>query len=601
MIPRLVAGGAVGVVLSVTSAAVAFANLQSSWRVASAILGVVIVAVPVGVGLYLWRQDPANRMGRLLVLMGFAWFFVTLTASADPLLYSTGRVAVWLVEPALIYVTLAYPSGHLTQRSRRIIATAAWVIVLVGFLPTTLLEKHFPTQSIWGTCTTDCPRNVFAVNGGIDNPAASTALPMALEVVVIALFASVVAATWQRLRRGSPLMRRTLVPVLATLLLRYAAYVLYLLLRRGGVSPDVLIPVGFVIALALPVSALGFLVGQLSWRMHTARALENLTMELHDSDPSDATLRRLLAEAVKDPTLELCYAGDADVPWRDGSGRPVRLPDADAGRCVVELPDAHHLSAAIVLDGAFRDQTQFVRAVGACAFAALDRRRLTSALQSSVDDLAASRARLVSAGDSERRRIQRDLHDGLQQRLVMLRIGLGLAAESADGPGSGTGPTFAELGTEVEAIIDELRMVTRTIYPSLLTDAGVAEALNAAALRAPLPVSVSAESVARYPVEVESAVYFCCLEALQNALKHATGAQQVSIRIRDDGWLHFEVSDDGFGFVPAEQPQGAGLANMRDRVEVVGGRFAVHSEPGRGTTVSGAIPLAAGGETDQPG
>lgn len=601
MNPKLLGCGALAVVLSVTSAAVALANLQSSWRIASAILGVVVVAVPMGVGLYLWRQDPANRMGRLLVLMGFAWFFVTLTSSAEPLLYSIGRVAVWLVEPALIYVTLAYPSGHLTQRLHRIIATAAWVIVSVGFLPTTLLEKHFPTQSIWGTCTTDCPRNVFAVNGGLANSVATTGIPMALEVVVVALFASVVAATWQRLRRGSPLMRRTLVPVLATLLLRYAAYVLYLLLRRSGVSPDVLVPVGFVIALALPVSALGFLVGQLSWRMHTARALEDLTMELHDSDPSDATLRGLLAEAVQDATLELCYAGDADVPWRDGSGRPVRLPDADAGRCIVQLPDADHPTAALVLDGAFGDQTHFVRAVGACAFAALDRRRLTAALQSTVDDLAASRARLVGAADSERRRIQRDLHDGLQQRLVMLRIGLGLAAESADGPGSGTGPTFAELGTEVEAIIDELRMVTRTIYPSLLIDAGVAEALKAAALRAPLPVSVGAENLARYPVQVESAVYFCCLEALQNSLKHATGAQQVSIRIRDDGWLHFQVSDDGGGFVPADRPHGAGLANMRDRIEVVGGRFSVHSEPGRGTTVTGAVPLTARGETDQLG
>jgi signal transduction histidine kinase len=600
MIPKLLGCGALGLVLSVTSAAVALANQGSPWRVASAILGVVTVTVPMGVGLYLWRLDPTNRIGRLLVVLGLAWFFVTLTASADPLLYSTGRVAVWLVEPALIYLTLAYPSGHLTQRSHRIIALAAWLIVLVGFLPTTLVEKHFPTQSIWGTCTTDCPRNVFAINGGVANSVATTVIPMGLEVVVIALFASVVAATWNRLRRGSPLMRRTLVPVLATLLLRYVAYVLYLVLRRSGVSPEVLVPVGFAIALTLPVSTLGFLVGQLSWRMHTARALEDLTTGLHDADPTDATLRRLLAEAVQDPSLQLCYAGDAEVPWRDGSGCPAQLPAPAAGRCVVELPDADNPTAALVLDGAFREQTHFVRAIGACAFAALDRRRLTAALQSTVDDLAASRARLVGAADSERRRIQRDLHDGLQQRLVTLRIGLGLAAESADGPGKETGPTFAELGTEVEAIIDELRMVTRTIFPSLLTDAGVAEALKAAALRAPLLVSVRAENLGRYPVEVESAVYFCCLEALQNALKHATGAQQVSIRIRDDGCLRFEVGDDGCGFDPAGVAHGAGLANMRDRIEVVGGRLSVHSAPGSGTTVTGAIPLTTGGEADHP-
>ncbi len=156
---------------------------------------------------------------------------------------------------------------------------------------------------------------------------------------------------------------------------------------------------------------------------------------------------------------------------------------------------------------------------------------------------------------------------------------------------SGTAPTLAALGDEVEGI-DDLRMVTRTIYPSLLTDAGAAEALNSAAMRAPLPVSVDAVGLRRYPAEVESAVYFCCLEALQNAVKHAECAQNVIIRIYDDGRLRFEVTDDGDGFL-LEGSDGAGLTNMRDRIEAVGGVFGVESEIAVGTTVYGAIPLGA--------
>ncbi len=331
-----------------------------------------------------------------------------------------------------------------------------------------------------------------------------------------------------------------------------------------------------IVALTVPISALGFLVGALSWRMHTARALERLTMQLQDCEPTDSTLRELLSKAVKDPTLELRYYGDEEVPWRDGNGQPATLPGADVDRCVIVLPDAVPPMAALLVDGAFRDQTHFVHALGARAFTALKRGQLTSALQTTVDDLAASRARLVHAGDSERRRIQRDLHDGLQQRLVMLRIRLGTAAEAAEEESRDENvcpPTLAALGDEVDAIIDDLRVVMRTIYPSLLIDAGVVEALSAAAMRAPLAVSVEAAGLGRYPAKIESAVYFCCLEALQNAVKHGICAKHVTIRIIDDGWLRFEVSDDGVGFKPAG-PGGAGLTNMRDRIEVVDGVFA---------------------------
>lgn len=592
----LAAGAVVGVVLAGLSVGVALANRDSPWRVPSAVVGALTVAVPMGVGLYQWRWDPENRQGRLLVLLGGVCFGATLTASSNDLLYSTGRVAAWFVEPALIYVTLAYTRGHLTGRADRTIAATAWAVAVAAFLPQALLLERFPTPSVWGTCTSDCPANAFAVADTVFSPP-GTVVTLGLEILAVGLFLSVVVATWRRLRRGSALLRRTVAPVLAVTMVRYVAYAVYLGLRRSGAAPEVLVPLGFVIEVLIPVSALGFFLGLLSWRVHAARALETLTVKLRGDEPGDAALRRLLADALEDPSLELCFAGDGEVPWRDGAGRPVQLPQSAADRCVFQIPDSTTPVAAFHLDGALHDQRQFVDAVGACAFATLERRRLASALSSSVRDLEASRARLVAAADSERRRIQRDLHDDLQQRLVMLRIRLGVAAEGAEG--AADHPLLCALGADVEAIIDDFRAVTHRIYPSLLTDAGVEEALRAVALRSPTPVSVSAENLRTYPLEIESAVYFCALEALQNALKHARGATHVSIGLRDDGRLRLEVSDDGAGFVPARCPHGAGLANMRDRIEAVGGELFIRSDPGRGTTVGAAIPLAAADVTDR--
>ncbi|MGH3331510.1 MAG: sensor histidine kinase [Nocardioidaceae bacterium] len=596
---KLAACGSVGVVLACASAAVALANHDSDWRVRSAVVGALTVLVPVGVGLYEWRRDPANRHGPLLVLLGYGWFLATLAASSNTLLYSTGRVAAWLVEPPLIYLSLAYPYGHLTRRSHRIIVASAWTIALAAFLPNVLLLGSLPTPTVWSTCVQGCPGNAFAVAGGVVDHA-PIALLLTLQALVTLLFAAVVAAIWQRLRRASPLMGRTLAPVLAATLLRYVAYVIYLTLLRSGVDGEVLVPLAFLIELCLPIAALSFLVGLLSCSMHAARALETLTVNLQDPEPDDETLRRLLSEAVEDPFLELFYAGDGDVTWRDGAGRGAVLPANDGDRCVVQVPDTGQPVAALVLDGALRDQAPFVHAVGACAFTALERRRLTTALSASEDDVEASRARLFMVADSERRRIQRDLHDGLQQRLVMLRIRLGLASEPVEESGDAVLPLLDELGSEVEGIIDDFRMVTRTIYPSLLTDAGVGEALRAVAVRAPLPVSVTTEHLRRYPIEVESAIYFCALEALQNALKHARGASQVSVVIRDDGTLRLDVRDDGAGFDLTGSRPGAGLTNMRDRIQAVAGDFSIESHPGRGTNVRGTVPLTPTDPTGRP-
>ncbi|MDN5751617.1 MAG: histidine kinase [Pseudonocardia sp.] len=207
-------------------------------------------------------------------------------------------------------------------------------------------------------------------------------------------------------------------------------------------------------------------------------------------------------------------------------------------------------------------------------------------------DLQASRTRLVSAADAERRRIERDLHDGAQQHLVAIAVGLRLVRDGARDAGNEADVELLdELDCGVRESIGALRDLAHGIYPPLLRDSGLGDALRAAAARSPQPVQVRASDVGRHPEPVEAAVYFCCLEALQNAAKHAGEATVVLTVRRCDGRLTFDVADTGPGFDTGAVAAGAGLQNMADRIGAVGGSVRWSSAPGQGTTVTGAVPL----------
>jgi signal transduction histidine kinase len=210
-----------------------------------------------------------------------------------------------------------------------------------------------------------------------------------------------------------------------------------------------------------------------------------------------------------------------------------------------------------------------------------------------VKELRASRSRVVLAADAERRRIERDLHDGAQQHLIGLALQLRLARGLADSEPEKAKEILGGLDSEIQETLERIRDLAHGIYPPLLQDRGLTDALAAAALRAPIAARVEAQGLGRYPPDVEATVYFCCLEALQNAAKHAGDGAFVTIRVRaDDGdELSFEVTDDGSGFDTGVGPAGVGVTNMRDRVGAIGGSLTIASSPGNGTTVSGSLPL----------
>lgn len=225
--------------------------------------------------------------------------------------------------------------------------------------------------------------------------------------------------------------------------------------------------------------------------------------------------------------------------------------------------------------------------------------RLGSALEASMDELRRqadelreSRARVVTAADAERRRIERDLHDGAQQHLIGLVVNLQVARELAVSDPSRVAVVLDELSNDVHAAIDELRDLAHGIYPPLLVDRGLADAVLAAIERAPVDGRVDAAETGRYAVDLEATVYFCCLEAIQNAAKHAGPGARVTVRIWEaDKTLLFEVADDGCGFDPGSRRRGVGLANMRDRVGALGGQLQVDTAAGEGTHVVGGVPL----------
>ncbi len=237
--------------------------------------------------------------------------------------------------------------------------------------------------------------------------------------------------------------------------------------------------------------------------------------------------------------------------------------------------------------------TELARQVGL----ALHNVQLDSALQESLenleranDDLRTSRARIVATGDAERRKIERNLHDGAQQHLVALAVNLRLTKDMLSDDPEGAAEMLEALGDAVKETIQELRDLAHGIYPPLLMDSGLPEALRAAANRSPLSVAVAADGIGRYPSELEAAVYFCCLEALQNAAKHAPEAA-VEIDLREvDGELRFTVIDDGPGFDVAAATAGHGFVNMSDRLGAIGGNVEWRSELGQGSTIAGRIP-----------
>jgi signal transduction histidine kinase len=324
-------------------------------------------------------------------------------------------------------------------------------------------------------------------------------------------------------------------------------------------------------------------------RARLARAaVADLAVELGRGVPLGG-LRDALARALRDPTLVLAFSAPAGEGYVGPDGAPLEVPESSsAERGVARLERDGELLAVLVYDPAIeREDPGRVAAVASVARLALENERLAAQVRAQLEEVRASRSRIVDAADAERRRIERDLHDGAQQRLVALAMRL----DQARATSAGASELIDQTSVELLAAIREVRDLARGVHPPILTDAGLGAAIEALAERTPFPVEIAATDE-RFAPEVEAAAYFVVAEGLTNIARYADAkAARVEVRTAD-GRLLVRVSDDGRG--GADPAGGTGLRGLEDRLAAVGGELRVTSEPGSGTTLLATLPAGAG-------
>ena len=538
-----------------------------------------LIAASTTIGLYWWIRRPNSRFGPLLVVFGVLTWMVSWQGADEPLVFDIGVLAEAPFFVLTFYLFLAFPMGRLEPRAARWIMGALVLGVLAFFLPWALFTPVIAGGGPLTRCAAACPENVLQIGTApkLVEVAGKAETYTALTIVVAVLVVYAI-----RFRNASRPQRRALAAVAATSLLflpayfvyNFAAWILYLdaetldSLAWGIVVTRVLLPIGFLIAL---LQAGRFATTALR------KLLERLAMR-----PTPEAWREMIGEALDDDALQLGYHDPDRANFRRADGT-VLAPPAPAGRAWVPVERDGQPVAAMVVDESLTEDPELVQAASAATLLAVENGGLEG-------ELRASRARILQAGHEARRRIERDLHDSAQQRLVALRIHLELAGGTFDSPEQRE--VLERLGSEVDEAIDELREVAHGLHPEILAQAGVGPALKAVAIRSAMQVEVDG-SLPRQSEAVELAVYFCCLESLQNAAKHAGPGTTVTVRLaQDDGRVLFSIEDDGIGFDPAAIPKGAGLTNLGDRVAAVGGELRIESRPGGGTRIAGDLPAA---------
>jgi signal transduction histidine kinase len=546
----------------------------------------------VAAGLVAWGRRPASRTGKWLVVAGYLWYvgdlyFVFPSVSIVPLLSFAFRGGYDVLLAAAL---LSFPGGRLVSRWHRLAVggvAVAYLAQAAAFLVTAAPGFDYPSN---GT------QNPFLL---VDDHALAQNLAIDLSMARGAVILVVGLLAVARLARVSAATRRVLLPVV----IGGAAWALVTFLVDLGQLLGVdfhfrllpwanedwwSIPEYLVRGSAAPI---GFLVGALLLRTARSAVVELVTG--FDQNPLRAQLAPALRRALGDPGLRVLYpAAGGRVGWVDGSGAPASLPD-DAARAGTTPILSNGVTSALILhDPALLEDPGLVGAIAATVRLAMDNEQLTVALEAQLEETRASRRRIVDAADAERQRIERDLHDGAQQRLVSLAISLRMLGDSlGDDAPKEIREELSAAGTELRGAIEELRELAHGLDPAILRESGLGPAIRSLVERCPTPATLELHLDGRLPRPIEATAYFVIAEALANVTKHAL-ASHVAVRVRvTAGQLVVEVEDDGRG--GAEAARGSGLRGLADRVAAAGGRFDLGSGAGGGTRVAAELPTTA--------
>jgi signal transduction histidine kinase len=505
-----------------------------------AVADLVVGFVLVGCGLVAWSRRPQSRTGLLLALSGIAWFLGTFAASGDSGYADFGALFLTLHRGLLVHALLSYPSGRLESWTDRSAVAFAYVVSAIADVGET-------------------------------------------PEVAIVLAAVVIVVGSQRFLRASGPQRRARLPAAAASIAFGAVLFASGVIRADGSSPSQDRALLWAYMVVVTGVAVGLTVDLVLGRW-TQATVTGLVVDLGEAAET-GTLRDRLAGALGDRTLVVGYLLSDRGVHVDDRGRVVELPEEGAERRLTIVRDGDEPVAALVHDAAVLADPELVQSVAAAARIAVVNARLQAEIRDRLEELEASRQRLVETGDAERRRLERELREGAERRLTEVEVLLEEATARAEG---GARETLAETQAKLLRTRSELGEFARGVHPRVLTDGGLLAALRELSSRSTVPVELTAPE-ARFASSVEAAAYFVCSEALANAGKHA-GASRAYIDVSERGGaLVVAVRDDGRG--GATLDGGSGLQGLADRVQALGGRLRVTSPTGGGTRLVAELPL----------
>jgi signal transduction histidine kinase len=537
---------------------------------------VVVGIAMIAAGHIGWTRRPESRIGPLLVIAGLLHLVWQLTESPWAATFTLGFLVGFGSTNVLAHAMLTFPTGRAAPGVERA-TVVAFYAVGTGFL---LMRLFIDTSK---ECA-GCPRNLALV---ADAPTLAEAILRVMSVGLLGFSGAFVVVVVRKWRSGSPAARRAFIPILAV-----GASAGLVGVAEGvgqaflpAYDPHFWFWIERLLLLAAP---LAFLEGLLRTRMSRA-AVGELVVELGGAHVPEGGLREALARRLGDPSLQIAYFRPERGDYVDERGHPMNLRAVGSGRAVTLLESAGEPIAALVHDEFLRHDPEIVEAVAAAARLAISNERLRAEVRAQLEEVRASRARIVEAGDAGRRRVERNLHDGAQQRLVTLSLAVGMLREELDHDADpGVVAQLDAISEEVRQAIEDLRELGRGIHPAILAEEGLSAGVESLAERSPVPVLIEGPPIDRLPEPVEVAAYFVVAEALTNVAKYSH-AKHVIVRLSRRGrLLEVDVVDDGVG--GAEPTGGSGLRGLEDRVAAIGGELRLESRAGAGTRVHAEIP-----------
>jgi signal transduction histidine kinase len=498
-----------------------------------------------------WMLRPDNPTGPLLLAIGLAGSMILLGATGLPWIGIVTQGSATTATVLLFLVLLISPTGRFTSGLDRI-----GFVVLAAAYVTVVVIRPAPLQGV---------------------------LPFSLGAIVTALLVLV----WRRWLLASGPTRRSLAPVAVAGVTTSAIFLMNSVALGLGIPNEPGSTVFAIDAVGRALIPFGFVLGLLRLRMARV-VVADLVTELGGM-PSPARLRDALASALGDRTLRVGYWSVTRRQYLAADGSVVSAEDG-GDRATTHLEHGGVPIAVIVHDAALQEDPGLVAAVGAAVRMTVENERLTAEVESQLEEVRASRSRIVEAGDAERKRVERDLHDGAQQRLVSVALALRLAMmKLGDDADPSVREALESASSDAKSALLELRELARGIHPAILTEAGLGPAVQSLADRSAIPASVDAMGDERFGAPVEGTAYFVVSEALANVNKYAN-ANQARVRIqRGHDELTVEITDDGVG--DADPSRGSGLNGLIDRLAAVDGTLEIDSPTGAGTRLTARIPI----------